>query len=245
MIDMSALYEHSEYQDALDIFNSSSCKWSLFIDVNMKVSKNRCPICEYFFDENSQISRDDKNGKNLIVPTIDHYRPKKDGLYPFLKCDHTNYLLMCFECNSSYKKSNFPLFNSTTRATNINELVEEQPLIVNPIIDDVYELFTLVFKQTNSGRKVLELRPREKSGYLYDKALETIKVFGLGNCEKYKHSVETIHNCRIAVLVSHFGQFYNFAKIMNSVKKEQFREKIKNSSGFLQFIYREQFEILE
>jgi hypothetical protein len=89
------------------------------------------------------------------------------------------------------------------------------------------------------------LKPKEKSGYLYDKALETIKVFGLGNCEIYKHRDEMIHNCRIEVLVSYFGQFYNFAKIMNSVKKEQFREKIKNSSGFLQFIYREQFEIVE
>jgi hypothetical protein len=245
MIDMSALYEHDEYQDALDKFNSSPCKWSSFTDVHMKISKNRCPICEYLFDENSQIRRDNKHGENLIIPTVDHYRPKKEGLYPFLRCDHTNYLLMCFECNSSYKKSKFPLYNSTTRATNTNELVEEQPLIVNPIIDDVYELFTLVFKSTNSGRRVLELKPKEKNGYLYDKALETIKVFGLGNCEIYKHRDETIHNCRIEVLVSHFGQFYNFAKIMNSVKKEQFREKIKNSSGFLQFIYREQFEIVE
>ena len=145
MIDMSSLYEHDDYQDSLDKFNISSCKWSSFITVHLKVSSNRCPICEYLFDENSEIRRDNKNGDNLLIPTIDHYRPKKAGLYPFLKCDHTNYLLMCFECNSSYKKSKFPLYNSKTRATNKNELVNEKPLIVNPITDDVYELFILVF----------------------------------------------------------------------------------------------------
>ena len=242
MIDMSALYEHDEYQDSLNNFNISSCKWSSFTTVHMKISKNRCPICEYLFDENSEISRDNKNGDNLLVPTIDHYRPKNKELYPFLKCDHKNYLLMCFECNSSYKKSKFPLYNSITRATNKNELINEKPLIVNPITDDVYELFILVFKQTN-GKKILELKPKESSGYLHDKALETIKVFGLGDCEIYKHTDENIHNCRIEVLISHFGKFYNFAKIMNSSKKEEFKEKIKNSSGFLQFIYREQFVV--
>jgi len=240
---MSALYEHSDYQDALNTFNTSHCKWSSFTNVHMKISKNRCPICEYLFEENSEIRRENKHGENLIVPTIDHYRPKKEALYPFLKCDHENYLLMCFECNSSYKKSKFPLYNSTTRATNQNELIDEKPLIVNPITDDVYELFTLVFKRTSSGRKVLELKPKESSGYLHHKAVETIKVFGLGNCEVYRHTDDNIHNCRIEILVSHFGSFYNFAKIMNSVKKEALKERLKNSSGFLQFIYREQFEI--
>ena len=245
MIDMSALYGHKEYQNALDKFSHSPCRWNIFTDVQMKVSKKRCPICEYLFDENAEIRREDKNGKNLLIPTVDHYRPKNQQFYPFLRCDHKNYLLMCFECNSSYKKSKFPLYGSTIRATNKNELINEKPLIVNPIIDDVYALFILVFKQTNSGKKILELKPKESSGYLYEKALETIKVFGLGNCEVYKHLDENIHNCRIEVLVSHFGSFYNFAKIMSSPQKALFKEKIKNSSGFLQFIAREQFEIIE
>jgi len=245
MIDMSALYEHEDYEEALSTFNSSSCKWSLFTDVHMKVSKNRCPICEYLFDENSEIRRDDKNGNNLLIPTIDHYRPKNIEFYPFLKCDHKNYLLMCFECNSSYKKSKFPLYNSNIRASNKDELLDEKPLIVNPIFDDVYELFTLVFRQISNGRKVLELKPKESSGYLHNKALETIKVFGLGNCEVYRHTDTNIHNCRIEVLVSHFGKFYRIAKVMNSEKKEDMKKRIQDSSGFLQFIAREQFEIIE
>ncbi|CAA6800750.1 MAG: Unknown protein [uncultured Sulfurovum sp.] len=242
---MSALYEHDDYQEALNTFNNSSCKWSSFVNIHMKVSKNRCPICEYLFEDNSQIRRNDKHGNNLLVSTIDHYRPKNKEFYPFLKCDHSNYLLMCFECNSSYKKSKFPLYNSMVRATNKSELINEKPLIVNPILDDVYELFILVFREISNGKKILELKPKENIGYLHDKALETIKVFGLGNCEVYKHTDENIHNCRIQVLISHYGSFYNFAKIMNSSKKDLFREKIKNSSGFLQFIAREQFEIIE
>ena len=242
---MSKLYAHNDYQNALNNFSNSSSigRWSLFKDVHMEVSKKRCPICEYQFDENNLIRRDNKLGENLLVPTVDHYRPQE--FYSFLTYEHKNYLLMCFECNSSYKKSKFPLYQSVIRATNHNELTDEKPLIVNPIIDDVYELFTLVFKQTSSGRKILELKPKESSGYLHDKALETIKVFGLGNCEVYRHSNENIHNCRIEVLVSHFGKFYAIAKTMNSVKKEELKERLQNSSGFLQFIYREQFEIID
>jgi len=246
MIDMSALYGHSDYQKALDSFNSSHCKWRSFQEVQMKVSKNRCPICEYIFND-SEIIRENKNGENLLVPTVDHYRPKNKKLYPFLKCDHKNYLLMCFDCNSLYKDSKFPLYNSTIRATNKDELINEKPLIVNPINDDIYELFILVFKERN--KSILELKPKASSGYLYHKALKTIEIFGLGNCEEYRHLNDEVHNCRIELLVTHFGKFYELARIMKSSKKDEFKdeikEKIKNSSGFLQFIAREQFEIIE
>jgi len=241
MIDMSALYEHDEYQNALDKFNASGCKWSSFKEIQMKVSKKRCPICEYLFEEENEIKRENKHGDNLFVPTVDHYRPQE--CYPFLKCHDKNYLLMCFECNSSYKKSEFPLYNPSDKAKNIKEIIYEKPLIVNPISDDIYELFVLVFKVGN--KNILELKPKVSSGYLYDKALKTIEIFGLGNCEEYRHQNDEIHNCRIRLLEKNFGSFYNFARIMNSAKKEEFKAKIENSRGFLQFIAREQFEILE
>ena len=120
MIDMSALYGDGDYQKALDSFNSSNCKWSSFQEIQMKISKNRCPICEYSFNDN-EIIRENKNGENLLNPTIDHYRPQE--YYPFLKCEHTNYLLMCFECNSSYKKSKFPIYVKTS-IRQLNKLKE-------------------------------------------------------------------------------------------------------------------------
>ena len=245
MIDMLALYLDNSYQDALHKFNNSNCKWNSFKGVHLSVSKNRCPICEYLFEENSETRRENKNGKNLLVPTVDHYRPQE--YYPFLKCDHKNYLLMCFECNSSYKKSKFPIYNSFIRATNHQEVIEEKPLIINPIKDDVYELFVLVFK-TNS--RILELKPKASSGYLYEKAFETIKLFGLGYCEIYRHQSESIHNCRIRVLRKHFVVFYKFAKALierdrtkANLEFKQNRELFK-SYGIYEFIKRKQFEIL-
>ena len=244
MIDMSSLYEHKDYQEALNNFNISNCKWNSFVDIHLKIANNRCPICEYSF-EDVEIKRTNKNDENLLIATIDHYRPQK--YYPFLKCEHKNYLLMCFECNSSYKKSKFPIYNSTIRATHQDRLEEEQVLITNPINDDIYELFILVFKQSD---KILELKPKVSSGYLRDKAIETIKVFGLGNCEEYRHKNDDIHHCRIRILKRYFTVFYKFAKALNDRNRIQANLEFKNnqemfkSYGFFEFLKRQQFEIL-
>ena len=247
MIDMSALYGHSDYEKALDNFTQSSCKWSSFQDVHLKVAKNRCPICECDLD--SVITRPTNSGTTIIKVTIDHYRPQK--YYSFLKCSHKNYLLMCSECNNIYKKSEFPLHSTTPmRVLTEEELEEEKPLIVNPINDNLLELFILIFRTTDSGKKVLELKPKERTGYLYEKALETIKLFGLGNCDTYRHSNNNVYNCRISILESHYGVFIEFAKGLkegNRLKVAlELREKknIFESYGFYVFIQKNQFEVL-
>jgi len=208
---MSGLYEHSDYQAALDYFNNSRCSWNKFTSVQMKVSKNKCPICECALDD--PISRLTSKGKiSYLTATVDHYRPKK--FYRFLKCTHQNYLLMCSECNNIYKGYEFPLYNSTDRAKSYEEIQSEQALIVNPIHDDLLALFILVFKRSGRGKNILELKPKPhiSTGYLYEKAVETIKLFGLGDCDVNRHPNDNIYHCRIEVLESHFGLFYQFAK---------------------------------
>jgi len=72
MIDMSTLYEHDDYETALDSFHTSNCKWSSFVDVHIKVSKNRCPICESPLD--GSITRLSNSGNIVIIDaTVDHY----------------------------------------------------------------------------------------------------------------------------------------------------------------------------
>jgi len=246
MIDMSALYEHEDYQNALEQFNRSSCKWSSFVDVQSKVAKDKCPICECSLD--GSVTRLSNSGNNLsIEATVDHYRPQK--YYSFLECDHKNYLLMCSECNNIYKGSEFPLHHSTPRAIDKTKLDNEKPLIVNPIYDNLLELFVLVFRRTSSGKNVLELKPKETTGYLYEKALETIKLFGLGNCEIYRHSNENVYNCRIRILETHFGVFYEFVKALHEGDKLkaslEIRDKreIFESYGFFEFLKRKQFAV--
>lgn len=207
MIDMSSLYIHSNYSTVLNSFNvqkaSTDCDcldWILFNELHLEVSKGKCPICEYTFSEN--FTRPSNNGTTTIKPTIDHYRPI--NLYPLLKCDDKNYLLMCSECNTSYKDNLFPLHASTpdrdTISMSISNSIIEKPLIVNPIFDNLSDLFTLIFVTNQNGKKILALKPKNNEGYLYEKAKKTIEIFGLGNCSTSIHPNQNIHNCRITVL---------------------------------------------
>lgn len=242
---MSKLYEHQDYEEALENFKSSNCKWNAFSNVQLKVSKDRCPICECDFNET--ITRLSNKGTTIIEKTIDHFRPQKH--YSFLECEHTNYLLMCSECNNIYKGSEFPIYNNASRATKNEELESEKQLIVNPLRDNLLELFTLVFKRTSSGRNILELHPKQDSGYLFEKAKETIKLFGLGDCDTNRHTNENVYNCRISILESHYGVFYNFVTALkDGEKKKAYLELKKQKStfeqyGFYEFIKKNQFEV--
>ena len=249
MIDMSSLHTHSDYAKALNNFNKPPlCRHNKFKDVHLKVSKNRCPICECPLD--NSVTIDSNNGITTLKSTIDHYRPK--NYYPMLECDHKNYLLMCTDCNGVYKDNHFPLHNSSPNKNLILSIMDninnEKPLLVNPIYDNLLELFVLVFKYTPSGKKVLELKPKESSGYLYEKALETIKLFSLGDCEVNRNSSVNVQDCRITLLNSHFKKFYEF---IEALEKKNINEamsliekyKLKNY-GFYIFIQKRQYQYL-
>lgn len=254
MIKINGLYENLDYQETLESFNKSSDsnKWRLFKDIHLVMSNNKCPICECSLD--NPIRRNSRNGSILLEATIDHYRPKDSTLYPLLKYDHKNYLLMCSDCNNAYKGNQFPLHSSTPNrnisARCTDEISDERPLITNPIRDDIFELFQLVFRLTPSGRKVLELMPRHDSGYLNEKARETIRVFSLGLCEDptHVHSSQDVQNCRISLLNSHFTKFKTFldairAKDIEKAKREYDKNKL-NDYGFCEFIKKDLYKDL-
>ncbi|MGP2657497.1 hypothetical protein ACOJTA_10685 [Malaciobacter sp. WC5094] len=257
MINMKSLHHHPYYIVTLNEFqsliSSNSCNyrnWGLFSPVHLTISKDKCPICECSLD--GSLSRNSNNGQTVICPTIDHYRPKDSNLYPLLKCDHKNYLLMCTDCNNAYKGNQFPLHISG----NIRDIISastdlittEKPLIVNPIYDDLLELFILVFRLSPSGKKVLELKPKESSGYLYEKAKETIRLFSLGNCEVDVHPNLNVQNCRIDLLHSHFNKFYEFIDALKQKNNKKALHELKTKKldqyGFYDFIMKQQFEIL-
>jgi len=249
---MSSLYEHNDYQTTLETFeeqvNHGDCtfiNWKPFKSIHKDITKNKCPICECLLD--GSLRRMTNRGSQEVKATLDHYRPQE--YYPFLKCDDKNYILMCSECNAEYKKSKFPLFPLNSLRWSEEQFVEENPLIVNPILDNPLEIFDLVFRLSSRGKKVLELIPKESTGYLYAKALETIQVFGLGDCEENKHENSNIHNCRIELLEKHYDRFYALAKA-RKVGKDEFLEVLKEHPenyhyGFTKFIAKEQFEIIE
>ena len=252
MINMSSLYEHNDYETTLETFqeqvSNGECTytaWGVFKPIHMYITKNRCPICECLLD--NTVTRMTNRGFTTVKATIDHYRPQE--FYPFLKCDDKNYILMCSECNTEYKKSNFPLYPLDSTRWCEEEFVEEKPLIINPIIDNPLEVFELIFKLSSRGRKVLELRPKENTGYLYEKASETIKVFGLGDCEENRHENDNIHNCRIELLAQHYDRFYALARARKVGKDEFLRVLSEHREnvhyGFTKFIAKEQFEIIE
>ena len=110
------------------------------------------------------------------------------------------------------------------------------------------ELFKLVFILTPSGKKVLELVPKETTGYLYERAKETIKLFSLGNCEVDTHTNVNIQNCRITLLHNHFNKFYGFIQALGEKNRQQAFNEVKEKNlekyGFYNFIREKQFEDL-
>jgi hypothetical protein len=262
MIKMHQLYEQPEYPVTLKRFNTSKkeTRWSLFKGIHLLVTHERCPICECRLDGSTSRQKKAKSAdpnKHYMIqtPTIDHYRPKDKTLYPFLKYDDRNYILMCSDCNQAYKGNLFPLYNNTVRAKDKATLINEQPLIVNPILDDLLALFILVFTQTSSGKKVLELMPKKPNGYLHDKAKETIKVFSLGECDINGHKNPNIHDGRIKVLNDHYNKLFAFASAYQSYKNSNDEQKQQNKTqalrelhalqpqhfGFTEFILKQQF----
>lgn len=257
MIDMRTLYQHSDYPVALQSFNSSTRpkRWSEFKGVHLKITNHRCPVCECSLKAGELLARnsgpvetsevevseevDYERPHTEVSATVDHYRPQK--YYSFLEYEHKNYILMCSECNNIYKGAEFPLFPSqASRATCVEQLATEQPLIANPVSDNIYNLFKVVTRQLPSSRKVLELAPKHDTGYLHEKALETIKLFGIGDCEVNAHSNANVKALRVNLLRSHFSIFEKFinAHIHNDVAKmrAEIEEKNLTSYGFFQLI---------
>ena len=249
MRDMQGLRENKTYKSSLLAFNTANiCQHNEFKDVQLEKTKNRCPICECLVD--GSISRKNKKDKTTyITATIDHFRPIE--YYPNFKCEDTNYLLLCSDCNNVLKKSNFPLYNSQSRAISIADVNCEQPLLVNPIDDDIEELFTLLFIRRPNGNNILEIaiHPAIKENtYLYEKAKKSIEIFKLGECHN-EDNTDNVQICRIGILRIHFDILYDFAVAFqnkSSVLKTllERNKELYRSYGFMKFIMNNNFKII-
>ena len=231
MKDMRGIYHVNDFVtqgesfDVKYIDKDCSGKWSEFKEFFLEFTDYKCPICEKTID-----SYDD----------IDHFRPKKAG-YPFLKCKYQNYMIMCADCNRGYKRTYFPLHDENKRATCEEELEHEQPLIVNPCFDNIYDLFELDFRVSVKGVKILVLIPNRRlasDSYEYLKATETIKFYGLGDCD----GTSNIKNCRISLLKGHYFIFNKLLEsFLNKESDEETFQKVKEeiqslNHGYYEFI---------
>ena len=65
---------------------------------------------------------------------VEHYRPK--NIYYWLGHKWDNLLYACEECNRTYKKAEFPLRDETKKDLANQNISQEEPLIVNPVVED-------------------------------------------------------------------------------------------------------------
>jgi hypothetical protein len=126
----------------------------------------KCPICS------SKLQRD---------LHTDHYRNK--DYYWWLAYEYDNYLPLCFDCNTIYKRSCFPVwgnkltFDAFVDKASMNQ--SEQPLLFNPFFDDPLELYQLYFY--DKAEKVGLILKDNLSDYQQEKAKTTIDLFNLDN----------------------------------------------------------------
>ena len=210
--------------------DENDCNWSLFKQTFLNFSKNKCPMCE------DTLNRYDD---------IDHYRPKKAG-YEFLRCCCDNYMIMCSDCNRTHKYTSFPL-DSDFMAIDKSSLNQEKPLLINPRIDNVLEYFELYFLRSGESL-ILEIRPNKglnPNSYNYRRAKKTIEVYGLGYCKDNSK----IDGCRINIFENHYEHLIDLAKarVQGTIAflKELKRKPKRAEYGFVKFIAKEQFKIIE
>lgn len=118
----------------------------------------KCAYCERFF--------------NGDYGAVEHFRPKggyqiegekkirKPGYY-WLAYDWSNLLYSCSECNTTFKRNFFPLADETKRDISHENIKDEQPLLLNPTVDDLddmieYHEYMIVPKEGGSSREKVE-----------------------------------------------------------------------------------------
>lgn len=253
MINMRGYFTHEEYQSSVDTFrekfNQDGCDdyWSIFTKLQQEISNNKCPICEVELTNNPN---------KTYTATLDHFRPKDQNMYPYLKCEPENYILMCSLCNSTYKDNAFPLLNESKRAIDakkVDDTISEEPLLFNPTERDPLDFFVLAFRQTAQGG-IVELKRNPiipKNSYEFQICDTMIKTFGLGYCEKYPHPNNDAKICRINILTKHYTTFIEMAKAIDEknqkalalILSDQNRKNELEKYGFFKFMIKKQFTI--
>ena len=221
----------------------SDNKWKVLKDDFLRLTHHKCPICE------TDINTFDD---------IDHYRPKKH--YDFMKCNYKNFIILCNICNRTCKGEDFPC-DSDFKAESIEDISKEEPLLINPCVDKIYDYFCLEFRRSNS-EQLLILVPHFKlkeNSLAYKKAETTIAFYGLGDCLIGKDLKEClknkrVDNCRREFMKRMYGTFFDLIKAFDDysngkIDKESIQKIVETKKslnyGFYQFIIKQQFRINE
>lgn len=254
MIDLRKIYQNELFQKTVIDFEKKieKCAHTLFKPAFLEFSNYKCPMCE-----NSINPNDD----------IDHHRPHSK--YEFLKCCYKNYIMICDLCNrAKYKGSHFPI--DGIKATNIDELENEKPLLINPCVDNIYKFFELEFTLDENNRYVINITPNSKlneDSFEFQRAKKTIEIFGLDNCKNDDCKSENmkIHYCLFKPFAKSFKNYLEIIYIMRNKNIEEITDRelmdyemFKNECkeyrkskelqqlktfGFYKFIVRGQFKI--
>lgn len=139
-------------------------------DILVDMFNEKCAYCE------SDISP-------VAYGDIEHFRPKnayqvakKERLnypgYYWVAMDWNNLLLSCTTCNRTYKKNQFPLVNEANRKKKHDDVVTEEPLLINPCDEKINPQDHIYF--TEEG--LVMFTPGDGG-----KGEKSIEVYGLAN----------------------------------------------------------------
>ena len=119
---------------------------------------------------------------------VEHYRPKSK--YYWLGYDWNNLLYSCNECNRTLKNDAFPLVNEANRVTSPGDMSGEEPLIINPAIDEPTDHIRfnrhMMTGITAKGQKTIEVFKLNERKELIHRREQTF--------EKYKIDKEALDN---------------------------------------------------
>lgn len=162
-------------------YNESSDIWGEIKAVYMRLQHNKCAYCE-------------RKLEGRIEFDLEHFRPKKaiqaypplnELQYPFLTGNAwpqgyyllayhlQNYLTACKICNSTFKRSYFPIAGTRQQSDDPIQLLSEMPFLIYPIgtIDDDPETL-LEFEGVHP-------KPRYSNGHEYRRVEVIIDMFDL------------------------------------------------------------------
>ncbi len=210
--------------------------WKVFKDAFLILSGGLCPVCE------QDISNYDD---------IEHFRPKQH--YWWLAYDYKNYAPYCKLCNSTYKRTQFPLLNNAQQVDFKTKLKinNEKPLLFNPLKDNPLELFQIrLFYKATTGKGELHFEPLEslnKNSYQYKKAKTTIDLYNLNNHIKQDTT-------RYNRLSNRFGDVQQLVDAHKSFKINPYKKneieyfkilknmRINKKLGITEFITKQQYK---
>jgi len=209
--------------------------WKELKEVFWENQYYRCALCEK--EITSRYSED-----------IEHYRPKIP--YWWLAYNYKNYYLACADCNRKYKGVKFPLFDESKKVDYLNRknIHQEQPLLINPTIDNPIDFFDLVFLiSPYSGKGIVTLRPYKdlnKDSVKFKKAQKTIDILNLDlkEYDRMLHKTSEDFYSHLKELAEKRNK--GWKEFSEYWKKFQKEDKFGISKlGLVDLILRDQFEI--